>query len=154
MIEWSPAVSVETVKAALPSVSEAVPIAVAPSVKATASNVYQKREDSYGPGMAFDNDPHTRWATDAGTQQAWIAADFGKPITIQRARIEEAYPGRVKRFEFQRREGAEWKTLFTGTTLGQWFQQKFDPVTTREIRLNILEASEGPTIADIEVFEK
>ena len=29
-----------------------------------------------------------------------------------------------------------------------------DPLTAREFRLNILEASDGPTIADIELFEK
>jgi hypothetical protein len=71
-------------------------------------------------------------------------------------RIEEAgpYAGRVKQFEFQYRDGADWKTLFTGTTLGEWFQRKFDPVNAREFRLNILDASEGPTIAEIEFFEK
>jgi alpha-L-fucosidase len=104
--------------------------------------------------MAFDNDPHTRWATDAGTKQAWITADLGRPLTLQRVRIDEAYAGRVQKFEFQYRAGNEWRTIFAGTSLGQWFQQRFEPVTAREIRLNILQASEGPTINEIEVFEK
>jgi alpha-L-fucosidase len=104
--------------------------------------------------MAFDNDPESRWATDGGTSQAWIAADLGRPLTIQRVRVAEAYPGRVKRFELQFRDGDRWKTIFSGTSLGGWFQQKFDPVTAREFRLHILEASDGPTISDIEFFEK
>ncbi len=82
-----------------------------------------------------------------------MAADLGKPLTVERIRIEEAYAGRVRRFEFQYRDGETWKTIFTGTQLGQWFQKRFAPVTAREFRLNILEASEGPTIADIELFE-
>ena len=49
------------------------------SVKATASNVFQKQTSHYGPQEAFDDDGETRWATDAGTKQAWIAADLGKP---------------------------------------------------------------------------
>jgi alpha-L-fucosidase len=129
-------------------------LALTSEIKATASNVYQRQTEEYGPQQAFDNDPHTRWATDSGTKQAWIAADLGKLHTIQRVRIEESYSGRVRQFEFQYRDGETWKTLFTGTNIGQWFQQKFEPVAAREFRLNILDASDGPTIADIELIEK
>ncbi len=129
-------------------------LALSSDIKATASNVYQGQGEEYGPQQAFDNDPHTRWATDSGTKQAWIAADLGKTLTVQRVRIEEAYAGRVRKFEFQFREGDTWKTIFAGTTLGWDFQQKFAPVTAREFRLNILEATDGPTIADIELFER
>ena len=80
-------------------------ISVASGAKATASNVYQKRNDEYGPAEAFDNDPETRWATDSGTKKAWIAVDLGKPLAIQRVRIEEAYGNRIQKFELQFREG-------------------------------------------------
>lgn len=40
------------------------------------------------------------------------------------------------------------------TTLGWEFQKSPAPLTAREFRLNILEATDGPTIADIELFEK
>ncbi len=129
-------------------------LALGSEIRATASNVYQGQGEEYGPQQAFDNDPHTRWATDAGTKQAWISADLGRQLTIQRVRIEEAYTGRVRQFELQHRDGETWKTIFTGTTLGWDFQQSFAPVTAREFRLNILEATDGPTIADIELFEK
>jgi alpha-L-fucosidase len=130
------------------------PIAPVSTVKATASNVFQNMEDDYGPEMAFDHDPGTRWATDAGTHQAWVALDLGRPQTLRRVRIDEAYPGRVQKFAFQYRDGADWKTIFTGTSLGQQFEKKFEPVTAREIRLEILDASEGPTLNEIEVFEQ
>ncbi len=131
-------------------------VAQAASVKATSSNVYMKMEHEYGADLAFDNDSETRWATDSGTRQSWIAADLGRPLTIQRVRIEEAsgYTGRVKQFEFQAREGTAWRTVFTGNELGGWFQKQFPPVKAQEFRLSILEASEGPTIAEIEFFEK
>jgi hypothetical protein len=58
----------------------------------------------------------------------------------------------VQRFEFQYREAGGWKTIFKGTTLGDDFQKSFAPVTAREFRLNILDASEGPTINEIELL--
>jgi alpha-L-fucosidase len=130
-------------------------ISLASDIKASASNVYQKMNEVHGPQMAFDNDSHTRWATDSGTKECWIAADLGKPLTIQRVRIEEAIAERVQNFEFQYREGNEWKTVFAGEKIGRWFQQKLEPpVKAREFRLNIQDATDGPTINDIELIEK
>jgi alpha-L-fucosidase len=121
---------------------------VAPKIKATASNVFENAVSDYGPQMAFDDDPSTRWASDNGTKRAWIAATLTSPQTIRSVTISESY-GRVRKFEFQYRAGAEWKTIFTGTTIGEELQQKFAPVTAREFRLNILNATEGPTINEI-----
>ncbi len=67
-------------------------------------------------------------------------------------RISEAYPNRVQQFEFQYRDGDGWKTIFAGTTLGDNFQKSFEPVTAREFRLNILDATAGPTINEIELL--
>ena len=128
----------------------------ASDLKATASNVFQGNDSEYGPQQAFDHDADTRWATDSGTKQAWIAADLGKAKTIGSVRIQEAasYAGRVTKFEFQYRDGGEWKTIFSGAKIGERFQKKFEPVTAREFRLNILDATEGPTISEIELGEK
>ena len=124
-------------------------------IKTTASNTFQQMEE-YGPDAAFDQDPHTRWATDAGTRQAWIVADLGKPRAVQGVRIAEAVPydTRVQKFEFQYKADGEWKTLFNGTTLGSQFRKSFDPITAQEFRLNILDATEGPTISEIELLLK
>ncbi len=118
--------------------------------KATASNVYQKDSTDYGPQCAFDDDEQTRWATDNGVTQAWVAVNFLKTRTVGHVRISEAYPNRVRKFELQYRAGYDWKTIFTGSTLGKDFRKAFTPVTTQEFRLNILEATEGPTINEID----
>ena len=128
------------------------PVSLPTSIKATASNVYQHMDD-YAPEMAFDDDPGTRWATDGGTKQAWIAIDLGKPVTVEGVTIEEDFPGRVEKFELQYKDGGEWKTFLSGTKLGH-FSQKFPPVTARHVRLNILQANEGPTISEIRWIEK
>jgi alpha-L-fucosidase len=119
---------------------------------ATASNVYQHMVDAYGPAMALDDDSDSRWATDAGTHQAWLAVDLGKPTRISRAVIDEAYEGRIRQFELQAQVGDAWQTIFTGQTVGRDCTCNFPPITTRHIRLNILEATEGPTIWEFQVF--
>jgi len=131
-----------------------IPALSTSTVKATASNVYQNMTNEYGPEMVLDNDLETRWATDAGTKQAWIAIDLGKPVPVSRVVIREAVPydGRVKQFEFQYRAESGWKTIFTGNGLGRSFDRRFDRVTAREFRLNILDATEGPTISEIQLY--
>jgi alpha-L-fucosidase len=68
-------------------------------------------------------------------------------------RIDEAYPGRVRKFTLQYRDGDEWKTALTGTTIGRNFSQRFAPVTAQRVRLQILEATEGPTINELQLLE-
>jgi len=131
---------------------EIPPIGLPTNIKATASNVFHRAEE-FGPEMAFDNDPHTRWATDAGTKQAWVAIELQKPVMAAGVKIQEAYPGRVQKFELQYKEGDQWKTILTGSKLGN-FAGKFAPVTVQHVRLNIFEATEGPTISEIQLLEK
>jgi alpha-L-fucosidase len=127
------------------------PLSVASGIKASASNVYHRMED-YEAEKAFDGDAATRWATDDGTHQAWIATDFGRPRTLRRVAIHEEYGQRVQKFELQYRNGEvvkEWRTIVPGTTLGKDYTKEFSRVTAREVRLNILEATEGPTLSEI-----
>lgn len=119
---------------------------------ATASNVYQNAVHHYGPAMALDDDPATRWATDAGTHAAWLEVDLGQPTAVGRVMIDEAYEGRIQRFELQCREGDRWKTVLSGETVGRGFTRKFPAVTAQHFRLEILEATEGPTIWEFQLF--
>jgi len=124
-----------------------------PAVKATASNVWHHEDAEYGPASAFDGEPASRWATDDEVKQAWVAVDLQKPQTIRHVRIlvPGEYAGRVQKFEFQYRDGGEWKNIFTGTTLSADFKRDFAPVTAQEFRLNVLDATVGPTISEIEL---
>jgi alpha-L-fucosidase len=120
--------------------------------KASASNIYQNKPE-YAAAKAFDDNPKTRWATDAGTKQAWLEVDLGKKMTIDHAMIDESDWNRVKTFELQYKTAGEWKTAYKGTTIGAGKKINFDPVTARHIRLNITDATEGPTIWEFQLFE-
>lgn len=118
---------------------------------AEASNVF-KGMSEYDATMAVDDDPATRWATDAGTQQAWLVVDLKAPRTIHRAMIFEAFPGRVQAFELQYMKDGEWHTFHKGTALGERADLRFAPVTAERFRLDILDAKDGPTINEFQLF--
>jgi alpha-L-fucosidase len=121
--------------------------------KATASNVYQGMAE-YGADKAVDDFEETRWATDYGTKKVWLEVDLGNPETFGRVMIDEAIPGRVQSFELQYKDGDQWKTFHKGKTIGAKFSTTFDPLTAQHVRLNILDATEGPTIAEFQLFSK
>lgn len=124
-----------------------------PVPKARASNVYLN-DPNFGPEKAIDGDETTRWATDFGTHSAWLEVDLGKPMKIGEVRIIEAveFGERVKKFALRCRRNGEWETVITGTKIGENFAQKFPPIIARYWRLDILEASEGPTIYELQLL--
>ena len=124
-----------------------------PGAKASASVIYQN-DPQYSAEMVLDGDVETRWATPEGTKQSWLQIDFAKETTFNGINIEEAYSdhsSRVKKFELQKKEGSSWTTFHEGDALGAHFKASFAPVTTSAIRLNILDASDGPTISEIQL---
>lgn len=123
---------------------------VAQGRPAEASNVYQ-RDAGFGAGKAFDGDPKTRWATDEGTHRAWLSVDLGGPTTFDTVFIDEAYPGRIQSFELQAMDNGRWKTFYRGRTLGEGWVHRFNLVTANQVRLNILRATEGPTINEFKI---
>jgi alpha-L-fucosidase len=125
---------------------------VAEGKAATASNVYHNQGD-YRPELAFDGDPRTRWACDAGLKQAWLALDLGRPCTIDRAFLSEAYD-RIEEFELQAGRDGRWETFARGGKIGSGLELKFQPVTVQRVRLNILKATNGPTIWEFLLFEQ
>ena len=118
--------------------------------KARASNVYQNNSQ-HGPDKAVDDDPGTRWATDSGVKQAWLEVDMGKPMTFNRVKISEEYE-RVRKFELQYKDNGQWKTITDGTKIGPDYVKDFEPVTAGEVRLNILDATDGPTIWEFQLL--
>jgi len=124
---------------------------VATGKPATASNIYLNRNDCR-PDLAFDGDPQTRWASDAGLKHGWLAVDLGQPRTIDRAWLSEAYD-RVEEFELQTDRDGRWETFARGGKIGSGLELKFAPVRAQKVRLNILKASDGPTIWEFLLFE-
>jgi alpha-L-fucosidase len=143
-----PAMELAPVRVTVPSAS------LAANAQARASNVYRSNPQ-YGAEKAVDDDIATRWATDSGTKQAWLEIDLGKPATFSRVAIREWEGGgnRVQKFELQYQDLGSWKTIVSGTTIGTEYIKDFPAVTARIVRLNILDATEGPTIDEFEILK-
>ena len=118
--------------------------------KAAASVVFGNGK-GYSAEKAVDGDDSTRWATPVGTKTAWLEIDLGKPESFGTVKIDEACGRRVQKFEFQYKAGEEWKVVFGGTKIGEGYVKKFAPVTAQRVRLNILDATEGPSISEVQL---
>jgi alpha-L-fucosidase len=104
--------------------------------------------------MAFDDDPATRWGAGPGTRSGWLAVDLGEVKRIGRLWVNEATWDRIRRFELQIQKDGRWRTIHSGTTIGADFTARFEPVSARHVRLNILEATDVPTIWEVHLFEE
>jgi len=117
---------------------------------ASASSIWN---EDYAASKAFDGDETTRWGGEPNSTSGWIEVDLGQTATFDRMLAIEGSWGRVRRFQLQcRDEGdTQWRTFHEGTTLGD-LSLRFEPVTARYFRLNVLEATEVPTIWEVYLY--
>lgn len=121
--------------------------------KAEASNVYRGMNE-FGPASAVDGDSSTRWATDHGVTNAYLQIDLGTPQKFNYVAIEEAYPGRITNFELKYLKNNNWIAFYKGKHIGGRFETSFPPIKAQHIRLEILNATEGPTIYEFQLYNK
>lgn len=116
----------------------------------TASAIHSAR---YGAALATDGDPATRWATPDGTKACWLEVDLEEPMQIGGTVIRELV-GRVARFRLLSRNGNSepWTTRHEGTRIGGDFRTAFPSFSGRFIRLEILDASDAPTITEFDLL--
>jgi len=61
---------------------------------------------------------------------------------------------RIKKFEllYRDNERSPWQVCLRGAEMGESYAHDFPPVTARFVRLNILDASDAPTIWEFQLF--
>lgn len=120
--------------------------------KASASSTWPA--PNYEADKATDDDLQTRWGAAADSRSGWLEIAFDDVRTIRSALLDEGDYKRVARHEIQARTQDGWKTIATGTSIGADMKIMFpSPVKAGAFRLNILEASDVPTIAEFQLFE-
>jgi len=115
--------------------------------KAEASGIW---DASYSADRAFDDDPGTRWGGAPETRAGWLAVDLGEPKPFSKVMIHEGWD-RTRKFELQVRKGDTWQTIHAGTTIGENYSAEFEKVEAQHVRLNILEATDVPTIWEVQL---
>ncbi len=116
----------------------------------SASSTWQQNA-GYEPDKAFDGLASTRWGASEGATSAWLAVDLGEPTLVDRVVVDEGTWNRVRRYEIQCGDGETWTTLLTGERLGQ-LDTTIAPTRARWFRLRILEATQEPTILELQLF--
>ena len=141
------AMAMDTVKIPEPEmISKGKPI--------TVSGEWVGREKELSKQHANDGNFGTIWAGPENSRKGWVEIDLGADHEIVRAIIDEGSFKRTQKFTLQAKMGDQWKTLATGTTLGNKKRLTFDKVKARYFRLTIEEANEVPVVAEFQLYEK
>jgi alpha-L-fucosidase len=81
----------------------------------------------------------------------WVEIDLGMIQNVKGAVIYEREQ-KIKAFEIQYKSGNEWKTLFTGTGIGEKAVVEFPETQLQQLRLVIKEFAGTPGIYEIVLF--
>jgi alpha-L-fucosidase len=81
----------------------------------------------------------------------WVEIDLGKGQKVSSIVIYEGGQN-VKSFELQYKSGEDWKTIFTGTTIGSRKEISIKPTEARNFRLLITSFLNTPRIYEIMLF--
>ena len=115
-----------------------------------------KASSVWGPGFeadkAVDGDENTRWGAVASSRAGWLEVDLGTETDVGRAVVMEIEYPRTQKFAIEFKDGDTWKPVVTGTTIAGKRAYDFAAVKARYFRLNILEASEVPTVEEFRVY--
>lgn len=90
----------------------------------------------------------TFWQPSSEDKKPWVALDLGSPQKISKAVIYEK-GGNVKTFELQVKSGNDWKTFYSGTTIGARAEIKFAGIEAQEVRMVIKSFTDTPGIYEI-----
>lgn len=114
----------------------------------------ESRDIFHWPDALFDGNPETYWCPREGTEKAVIEIDLGVERTFDHVVLQEPIRlgQRVERFMLEYGEGKNWEPMYHGTVIGHKRICRFEPVTSRYIRLTILESRWYPALSSFKVY--
>jgi alpha-L-fucosidase len=103
---------------------------------------------------ALDGDPDTFWSAPVGSHHAILEVDFSKPITFNHSLVMEWLNNgqRIEKFQIEAWTGNRWNTVVAGRAIGHKRIDRFIPITSSRVRLNILSSSAEAHIREFQVF--
>lgn len=91
------------------------------------------------------------WEPEANDKQPWVMVDLEEAVEISQAIIYER-GNAVESFELQALEENQWKTIFSGKTIGSKLEIPLPKVTAQKVRLVFKEYSSVPGIYELILF--
>ncbi len=95
------------------------------------------------------------WTTKGKDTTAVIEMEWKEDKTFDVLLLQEniGIGQRIEKFVLEISQGGEWKKVGEGTTVGYKRLLRFDPVTTRKVRLRILSSRLNPTLSEIGLYQ-
>ncbi len=117
--------------------------------------------NGFNPAAVTDGDGTTYWTTPEDVAEATLEIDLGKPVTFDRAMVQEMFTQgqRVEQFKLEARvEGQaagshQWREIAQATTIGYKRLLRFPEVTADRVRLTIEQSRDCPTIREFGLFK-
>ncbi|MDR2462279.1 MAG: alpha-L-fucosidase [Verrucomicrobiales bacterium] len=102
-----------------------------------------------------DGRNETSWAAADGESAASVTVDLRAEREVAEILLDDAPFLRTRKFTVEAADGEGWRVIASGTTIGeeQWLTLE-RPVRARRFRVNIVSASDTPTLAEFQVFGK
>lgn len=121
--------------------------------KACDSNT-RRGDPAFAGGRTVDGDTSTFWATDDNVTSGWIEVDLGAALRFNVSMVQEAVQlgQRIEAYRIEYQDGASWKTIVSGTTVGYKRLDRFGPVTARRVRLVVEKAKACPAISSFGLY--
>ena len=120
--------------------------------KVTASSIYPGAiGQQYLPEFAVDGDPESGWTFAPNRKSAWLEIDLGQPCKFDTAEIHERYD-RIRGFRLQVKQGNQWITIHQGPRIGEHYRTTFPPITAQFVRLEVLDTTINPLVAEFHLF--
>ncbi len=120
---------------------------------ASASSVWEN-EAEYGPAMANDGNPDTRWNTAYPTlSNEWLELDWPVPMTFNRTAYLQYLGGgnRIFGYQIQHWNGGGWTVDVNGGSMGGYATDIFPNVTASKVRLVLTNMTSAPSIYEFYV---
>jgi alpha-L-fucosidase len=123
---------------------------LARNARVTASNT-RGNDPAYGASRVLDGKDQTYWASDDAVTAASLTFEFNAPTRVSHVLVREhvALGQRVEKWTLEAELEGGWRQVGEGTTMGYRRILKFEPVTTRRLRLNILGSRACPTLSRV-----
>jgi alpha-L-fucosidase len=126
---------------------------LAAGASAGADNI-RDGHSKFSPAHLVDGRCDTYWAADDDRRAAVLELQLTSVATFDRIVLQEPirFGQRISSFSVEGMVGGEWSEIGRGTTVGHKRILRVPPVSTRHIRLVILEALAPPALCEIGLF--
>lgn len=124
-----------------------MPVNVSKGATTTATSSWT-RDPGYGPEMATDGDPATRWASEAST--ATLTQVFAAPATIRLVQLAEYLDPtesdyRTGSYALEAQVNGQWQAVASGSGIGaSHYVSLASPVTASALRIRVVSRDQRP----------